>query len=204
MEPSVDPADDNAGDRVDVADGDPSIVFASLFERHGPAVLRYLTRRVGSGPAEDLLAETFLRALSNRRSYAPGKAGPGPWLFGIATNVLREHLRERGRDLATGAVDQGGLWVDGPAETVPDRVDAQRRTSRLAAGIAALDPGDRDVLLLTAWAGLSTGEVAAALGIPAGTVRSRLHRVRQRLRRGEVGMTPAVADPERSGSDAVI
>ncbi|MEU7532462.1 sigma factor-like helix-turn-helix DNA-binding protein, partial [Saccharothrix sp. NPDC042600] len=70
---------------------------------------------------------------------------------------------------------QALLGVRGGPETA-------RLTRLLAGALAGLDPGDRDVLLLTSWAGLDSNEVAEALGIPVGTVRSRLHRVRRRLR----------------------
>ncbi|MDI5982838.1 RNA polymerase sigma factor, partial [Amycolatopsis magusensis] len=66
---------------------------------------------------------------------------------------------------------------------VAGQVDAQTAARQLAGPLAALAPGDRDVLLLIAWAGLDTTEVAEALDIPAGTVRSRLHRVRRQLRK---------------------
>jgi RNA polymerase sigma-70 factor (ECF subfamily) len=64
-------------------------------------------------------------------------------------------------------------------------MDARTRVGRLALGIAALAPDDRDVLLLTAWAGLDSNDVAQTLCIPVGTVRSRLHRVRRQLRAHE-------------------
>ena len=72
--------------------------------------------------------------------------------------------------------------ADSHENRVVEQVDAQLRARQLAAAIAELDDADRDVLLLTSWAGLDSNEIAAALGIPAGTVRSRLHRVRRHLR----------------------
>jgi RNA polymerase sigma-70 factor (ECF subfamily) len=78
---------------------------------------------------------------------------------------------------------------------VPDRVDGQVRIGRLAVGIAGLTPDDRDVLLLTAWGGLDSVEVAQALDIPVGTVRSRLHRVRRQLRTHESTLLAPPAEP---------
>ncbi len=171
---------------LDVRGGDPSVVFAELFDTHQAGLLRYLTRRVGVA-ADDLVAETFVAALAGRESFDPERGSPGPWLYGIATNLLRRHLRAEQRGLAAAeraVAGRPGL-SDGPADTVAGVVDAQRRVAMLANGIAALNPQDRDVLLLTAWAGLDSVEVAAALQIPVGTVRSRLHRVRHRLRTHE-------------------
>ncbi|MEO5831971.1 MAG: sigma-70 family RNA polymerase sigma factor [Nakamurella sp.] len=171
---------------LDVRHGDPTVVFAELFDRYQEGLLRYLTRRVGP-VADDLVAETFVAALTGRAAFDPDRGGPGPWLYGIATNLLRHHLRHEQRGLAaSGRAAAGRLSsYEGPAEAIAGVVDAQRRVALLADGIAALIANDRDVLLLTAWAGLSSTEVAAALQIPVGTVRSRLHRVRQHLRTHE-------------------
>ena len=78
-----------------------------------------------------------------------------------------------------------------------ETVDARARTAALAGVLAGLAPGDRDVLLLVAWAGLSTDEVARALDLPPGTVKSRLSRARRRL--GEEYRALA-ALPEGAGS----
>jgi RNA polymerase sigma factor (sigma-70 family) len=73
---------------------------------------------------------------------------------------------------------------------VSERVDGAHLAARLAGALAELSEGDRDVLALTSWAGLDSGEVAEALGIPVGTVRSRLHRVRKWLRTNAPGHVP--------------
>jgi RNA polymerase sigma factor (sigma-70 family) len=156
--------------------------FAHLFDRHAPAVHRYLARRIG-GHADDLLSETFLVAFRQRRAYQPQHVDVRPWLYGIATNLLRRHVRteeRRCRGLARAATADGPRSADGEAE---DRLDAQALRRPLAAALAKLKRGDRDVLLLMAWADLSYAEIAAVLDIPIGTVRSRLNRAR-RLARG--------------------
>jgi RNA polymerase sigma-70 factor (ECF subfamily) len=106
------------------------------------------------------------------------------WLYGIATNLLRRQVRQEVRGLRAMARSEGGApgAESSHDSRVADRVDAAVRAAELAAALAELSEGDRDVLLLTSWAGLDTAEVADALGIPAGTVRSRLHRVRKWLR----------------------
>ena len=177
---------------VDVRGGDPTAVFATLFEAHARGLHRYLARRVGQ-VADDLLAETFVEALRSREQFDPGRE-PRAWLYGIATNLLHRHYRQEQRRFEATARDAATRELsppDNPGEITVGHIDAQRRVNRLAAAIAGLAPADRDVLLLTAWAGLDSGEIAAALGIPTGTVRSRLHRIRRDLRTHESALNAA-------------
>ena len=180
----VEPGGAEAMAPLDVRSGDPATVFASLFDAHASGLHRYLSRRVGA-VADDLVAETFLAGMASREGYDQSKADPRAWLYGIATNLLRRHFRQELRGLAATAKAAAAVTINGadPGDAVSDQVDAQTRIGRLASGIAALNQDDRDVLLLTAWAGLDSNEVAQALDIPVGTVRSRLHRVRRQLRR---------------------
>jgi RNA polymerase sigma factor (sigma-70 family) len=157
--------------------------FAAVFDRHYEAIHAYVARRLGAGLADDVVSETFLIAFDRRRCYDLGQPDAKPWLYGIASNLVARHRRaevRRYRALArVGVVDA----VDGHGETVDGRLDAEALRSRLAAALADLDRRDRDVLLLVAWAQLSPEETARALGIPAGTARSRLHRARMKTRR---------------------
>ncbi|GAA2683724.1 sigma-70 family RNA polymerase sigma factor [Actinosynnema pretiosum subsp. pretiosum] len=175
--------DDRDTDRPDLSD--PVRAFGALFDRHARALHGYLRRRVGD-LADDLVAETFLVAYQSRAGYDPARGTARAWLHGIAANLLRRHLRQEVRGLRAFARAGVDVTGDGAADDhggrVAERVDAAVAARRLAGALAALEPGDRDVLLLTSWAGLDATEVAGALGIPAGTVRSRLHRVRGRLR----------------------
>jgi RNA polymerase sigma-70 factor (ECF subfamily) len=156
--------------------------FAALFDRHARTVHRYLARRAGATAAEDLLAQTFLVAFETRHRYDGARSDALPWLYGIATNVLRRARRDEVRLLR--ALARTGLDpdVDCPADRVAERLDARARTAALAGALAGLSAGDRDVLLLVAWGGLGQDEVARALDLPVGTVKSRLHRARARLR----------------------
>lgn len=157
-------------------------VFAALFDRHARTVHRYLARRAGVAAAEDLLAQTFLVAFEGRHRYETARPDALPWLYGIATNVLRRARRDEVRlyrALARTGVEED---VPGPADRVAERVDARATTAALAGVLAALPAAERDVLLLVAWGGLGQDEVARALGLPLGTVKSRLHRARTRLR----------------------
>lgn len=158
-----------------------------LFELHADELHRYLARRVGAA-ADDLVGDTFVAAL--RGEFDAGRGSARAWLYGIATNLANNHVRRRLReDAANGRAAAVGRADDGHESRVVDRVDAQVRAAQLAVAIRQLPDGDRDVLLLSSWAGLTNQEIADALGVPAGTVRSRLHRVRRQLR----SVAPSVA-----------
>ena len=169
-------------ERPDLAARDPKEVFTRLFDEYAPSLRGYLAGRAGVHVADDLVAETFVIALRRRASYDPERAPVRGWLYGIATNLLRSHRRQevRGFELTARAAAE-----DRPTEShdavVAGQVDAAARLRTIAAELAALSEEDRDVLLLTSWAGLEPAEVAEAIGVPASTVRSRLHRVRHRL-----------------------
>ena len=155
--------------------------FADLFRRHYPTIHAYLQRRVGPDDADDLAAETFVRAFRARGKYDVTRQDARPWLFGIASNLLREHWRQERRHLrryATTGVDPLAPWT----EEVDERLDAARDGPKLAEAIASLSRGERDVLLLHAWAELSPAQIAEALDLTPGTVRSRLSRAREHSR----------------------
>jgi RNA polymerase sigma-70 factor, ECF subfamily len=156
--------------------------FALLFQRHATGIGRYAARRLGPGPAEDVVAETFLIAFRQRGRYDPARHDARPWLYGIAGNLIRRHHRDEVRQLR--ALARTG--IDPVAESFTDRADARlvagAASRAVAAAVAELDADQRDVLLLTTWAGLTYDQAAEALGIPEGTVRSRMNRARTRLR----------------------
>ena len=158
--------------------------FRELFERHFPPTLAFLRRRVGHDIAEDLAIETFALAFTRRRTYDPRQADARPWLFGIATNLLRHHHRAERRKLlayARTGVDPD-LTSDSAYEAAEARMEARAAGPALALALASLRSDERDVLLLFAWAELTYAEIAEALGVPVGTVRSRLSRARARFR----------------------
>jgi RNA polymerase sigma factor (sigma-70 family) len=146
--------------------------FVDVFDRHFDAIHRYLRRRVGSQIADELASETFAQAFEHRKRFDLNRPNARPWLYGIAHNLLRHHYRSEERALRAYARSAD---VDGAAP--PE--SAGTGVARL---LADLSPGERDVLLLVAWAELEYAEVAEALGIPVGTVRSRLNRARRRAR----------------------
>ncbi|MGW7339905.1 RNA polymerase sigma factor [Streptomyces sp. NPDC054808] len=168
--------------------------FAALFDRHADAVHRYVARRLGGEVADDLVAETFTTAFQQRHRYDPAR-GAGddarPWLFGIATNLVGRHRRAEARRFKAMARVPALADHDEPlADRAADRVVARAVRRELAAALAALPARHRDVLLLVAWGDLGYGEAAQALGIPVGTVRSRLHRARGKLREALGGSDP--------------
>lgn len=170
-------------DRPHLGGPDPAVEFGRLFDTYAVPLHRYLARRVGPDVAHDLVSETFLVALNRRHTYDPRRGVVRSWLYGIATNLLRHQVRQEVRGLRAIARSSGHT-PDQEAHDglVAARVDAASLAARLAGALTTLSEGDRDVLLLTCWAGLDSTEVADALDIPVGTVRSRLHRVRKLLR----------------------
>ncbi|GAA1625925.1 RNA polymerase sigma factor [Nonomuraea maheshkhaliensis] len=164
--------------------------FAALFRRHAPDITRYVTRRLGVDAADDVVAETFLTAFRERGRYDLSRPDARPWLYGIATNLIGRHRRtevHQLRVLARTGVDP----VTAPfTDRSDDRVSAEAARHRLAGALATLPQGHRDALLLVAWAGLTYPEVARALDVRLGTVRSRINRARGKLRRELGGVNP--------------
>jgi RNA polymerase sigma-70 factor (ECF subfamily) len=162
--------------------------FTAFYDRHARALLRYCARRVGPEAAEDVVASTFLLAYEKRLDYDATRSDGLPWLYGIATNVLRRHRRDEiraYRALARAGVDplfNAAGVLDGHEQRAGERTDANARTRKVAGVLARLPHRQRDVLLLVALADLDYAEVAMTLGIPIGTVRSALHRARTKLR----------------------
>jgi len=156
--------------------------FALIFDRHGPAIQRYLARRLGVDVAEDLVAETFLTAFHKRKRYDQTRGDARPWLYGIATNLVSRHRRAEVRWYRLRQAVPPERDQESHADEVAAQVTAQAMGRLLAVALAELAERDRDVLLLIAWEGLAYDEVAAALGIPVGTVRSRLNRARRKVR----------------------
>jgi RNA polymerase sigma factor (sigma-70 family) len=150
--------------------------FGVLYERHAHAVFRYLARRTGPAPAEDLLADVFVVAFETRfRATRHETRSCLPWLYGIAGNIVRSHRRSRA---APHSANQDAYGVDWDA--VDTRLDAAARRSELEHALSTLTDVDRELLLLVAWEGLSPSEAAVALGLTPTAARSRLHRARAR------------------------
>jgi RNA polymerase sigma-70 factor (ECF subfamily) len=153
--------------------------FVAIFERHFGLLHRYLQVRAGAGSADDLAAQTFEIAFRRRADYDVSRADARAWLFGIALNLVRELRRSEGRQqraLARLSPREGDV------DPSFDQVDARASGTALWSVLMEVPEEERDLLLLFACVDLSYEECADALGIPVGTVRSRLHRLRARLR----------------------
>ena len=175
--------------------------FTLLFRRHAPHIQRYVTRRLGPDEADDIVAETFLLAFRQRERYDQSRADARPWLYGIATNLIGHHRRAEVRLYRALArqrsFDMRADPITEPfTDRVDDRVSASTASRRLATALARLSAELRDTLLLVAWGDLSYDEAATALGVPVGTVRSRLNRARSRLRRTLDEANPAAMHEE--------
>lgn len=154
--------------------------FTQLFERHWEALFRFCQSRAGSA-GEDIAAEAFRVAFDRRRRYDSRYGDARPWLFGIATNLLRDHFRSTQREehkLTRSAA------LDPPGQDSAEISELERQLlgPRLAEALQGLPAADRDALLLLAWADLDYEQISQALDVPLGTVRSRIHRARQRVR----------------------
>jgi RNA polymerase sigma factor (sigma-70 family) len=156
--------------------------FTEVFDRHYAEIHGYVARRLGPSLAEDVASETFLIAFDRRRRYDVAYPSARPWLYGIASNLVARHRRAEVRRYRALARTDATDAVDSHAERVAGRLDARALRGRLAAALVEVADRDREVLLLVAWAQLGLEEAARALGIPAGTARSRLHRARRRMR----------------------
>lgn len=161
---------------------DPS-AFAPVFERHFDAIYGYVNRRLGHDAAEDVTSEVFAIALAKRGTFDVSRQSALPWLFGIASNLISGARRSAARK--QGAVVKLAWQRDATStETTTGaiaRIDAAATVRSLHNAIDALSDRDRNILLLHAWAELTYTDIAEALVMPVGTVRSRIHRIRKSL-----------------------
>lgn len=175
--------------------------FGVVFDRHFVTIHRYLARRVGAS-ADDLAGEVFRVAFERRASFDSSAFDSArPWLYGIATNLVHRDRRTEERRLrALQRVAARTRSCEDWFDLVDERLDADAAMQSVARAFGRLPDADRDALVLFAVEGLSYNEVAAALDIPVGTVRSRISRARLRLREllGASGQQEVVS-PEAEG-----
>jgi RNA polymerase sigma factor (sigma-70 family) len=158
--------------------------FTAIFDKHFTSVYSFCARQAGAWAGEEMASEVFSRAFANRRSYDLSKLNARPWLFGIALNVVRESRRAiaRGDAAYQRAASSASIGSIDPATFIAAALDAGKDLARVALALAEFPPEEVETLLLHIWDELSYIECAEALGIPVGTVRSRLNRLRNRLR----------------------
>ena len=169
--------------------------FELIFDRHFDAVHRFAVGRVGLQEAPDVAAETFARAFDRRARYRADRLSALPWLFGIAVNVSRERLRRTARGVKAShrLTIRPDQLADSFESDLMARVDAERLRPDLLAALRCLSDDEYALLMLAGESDLSYQDMAELLGIPIGTVRSRLARARRRVRSA---ITPV--RPERS------
>lgn len=168
--------EDSDADAIARSASEPS-AFVPVYERHFDAIHNFMRRRVGLGLADELTAEVFVRAFRQRRKYRSQRESALPWLYGISNNLVADHRRAERRRLR--ALERMAALR---AESVSP-AEAPELSADLARALRSLAAGDRDALLLLAWGELTYDEVADALRVPVGTVRSRVHRARAELSR---------------------
>jgi RNA polymerase sigma-70 factor (ECF subfamily) len=177
------------GDVISASLAEPE-KFAEVFHRHWDEIHRYIIRRLGLEVAEDVAAETFTVAFRNRRRYDQGRPDARPWLYGIATNLIRQHRKTERRRAQVIAQTDVEWFTESFDQRSDERVTAQRLVPRIASVPGRLSPTERDLLLLIAWADMTYEGAAQALDLPLGTVRSRLHRIHKKFRRAFGDLDP--------------
>jgi RNA polymerase sigma factor (sigma-70 family) len=169
--------------RARVRAGDPD-AFGVLYDECARAVYNHAFRLTGNwSMAEEVVSLTFLEAWRLRGKVEPAGGSLQPWLLGIAGNVARNVRRAASRHQAAAARLVLPPAVPDFADELAGRIDDEARVREVRAALAGLRHGEREVLALCAWSGLDYAAAARALGIPVGTVRSRLSRARKKLRR---------------------
>lgn len=171
-------------------DGSPD-GFAALYLRHAKRIYNYLFRRVGDwGAAEELVSTVFLEAYRRRSDAGPVPEKIVPWLFGIATRVANNHNRSAWRAKRLAFRLFTAAATSAQAEDAAERAAARETMQRLLRHLRLLPSGQQDVFALCVWSGLSYEDAAEALGVPVGTVRSRLARAKRALADGEAEPSP--------------
>lgn len=174
-------SDSELWDRAAAGD---AAAFGELYDRHANAIYNHCFRGTASWSlAEDLTSAVFLQAWRHRSDVRLVGDSALPWLLGVATNLARNQQRALRRYQAALRRLPPPSSEDDFADDLAARVDDERAMRRILVLVNRLPRRDRVVLALCVWDGLSYAEAAAALGIPVGTVRSRLSRARRRLER---------------------
>ncbi len=164
------------------SDNQSSHEVETWFNEYFVPIRLYLSRRLGPGASEDAAAEVFLRAMKTQPRYQAllerDDISPLAWLYGIATNVVADSRRIERRRLAL----LERLAVCEPSWVGADS-DRYRLDPSLVTALRGLSEGERDAILLVAWGELSYQEAAVALNVEVGTIKSRIARARERLKR---------------------
>jgi RNA polymerase sigma-70 factor (ECF subfamily) len=165
------------------ADDREGAAFGELFDRHSMAVYNHCFRRTGSwDDAQDLTSVVFMEAWRKRKEVRLHGDSILPWLLAVANNVARNadrSIRRRRRLLSKLPAQPAATNNEADLD---QGIDDERAMTSILAKLAILRVEEQEVIALCDWADLSYSEAATALGIPIGTVRSRLSRAHARLR----------------------
>ena len=171
------------GERTDAeiiaASLEDGAAFGEIFERHHLAIYRFLERRTDDSSAGDLAADVFAKAFSLRRRYDLEMPNSRPWLYGIARNLLRDHLRRRGR--ASAAYVRFSLDADTAFRSPEAEAEARIRVEQLRRAVKKLKKRDAEALIMFAVDGMDYAEIASTLGLKLGTVKSSINRARRKI-----------------------
>lgn len=192
--------DTNLRKRIRAGDHD---AFGDLFDAYARSVYNHAFRLTGEvSTAEDIVSLTFLDAWRLRARVGQEGGSLRPWLLGIATNVTRNTRRAARRHAAAVARLPREETVRDFADEVAGRVDDAAQLAVVRTAVAKLRWAEREVVALCVWSGLDYQAAAEALGVPVGTVRSRLSRARKKLTEYmELTDRWKVTAPPRSGPD---
>ncbi len=153
----------------------------SWYESHGKAVYSYVRFHLPSADAaEDVTADTFLKAFRAADRYDEAKGSPRTWLFRIAQNTVRDHQRRTRLRHHVTIGSMRDLAVDAPSPE--ERLLWEEQVAQLLAAVAELGAKDREIISLRYGSGLETAEVAEVLGVRDAVVRTRVWRALERLR----------------------
>ncbi len=172
---------DNAGPALEPS-AEVQARAGDWYATYGRAVYSYVRFHLPSADAaEDVTADTFLKVFRAADQYDPARAQPQTWIFRIAQNTLRDHLRKARvrRHVPLGSMRD--LTSETPS--AEERLLWEERVARLLEAVSALSQGDREIIGLRYGSGMDTAMVAEVLGLGESAVRTRLWRALARLRR---------------------
>jgi RNA polymerase sigma-70 factor, ECF subfamily len=176
--------DDPDGDLLQRANAGDETAFYALYERHRRPIFRFGYRMLGSVPvAEDLVHECFLVLLQHPGRFDPSRASLRTFLGAVARNLAFKQLRRRGVETATDDLPDRPEPESRDGAAPLGRLLEGERSSAVQDAVGSLPPLQREVLVLFEYEGLSLAEVAEVVEADVGTVKARLHRARERLRR---------------------
>jgi RNA polymerase sigma-70 factor (ECF subfamily) len=175
---------DSDADLLERVHGGDEGAFLLVYERHRRPLFRFVYRMLGAvPPAEDVVHECFLVVLTHPLRFDPARGSLRTFLYAVARNLSLKQLRRRGQETQ---VDEPPDAAQGTPSDDPEplrRLLEGERSAAVQEAVASLPPLQREVLILFEYEGHSLAEIAEVVGADTGTVKSRLHRARERLRR---------------------